>query len=323
MNHETEKHYKNTPAGRAVAQKYADILNLSRPTPSYKHPRMSLSNRAKIFSPFAALRGYDEEIRSEVLQLQLITKPELRDEDKEKLSDKLLQIRKGMEVTVSYFDPENGYKVTEYLEGSHCCDPENWEEVDQCMAFLRKFHQKDLAVEHTFDIFERIDFYQKLWNGQASCYRDYQETLEGVQRLRPYIDSQPKRWTLCHIDAVPDNFLIREMPEGTDIHLIDWEYSGMQDADVDIAMFAIYALYEKEQVDRLIDGYYPEGISREHRLKIYCYVAACGLLWSNWCEFKRQQGVEFGEYSLRQYRYAKEFARYVEKEIPLWPSGQE
>ena len=223
----------------------------------------------------------------------------------------------GISDAIHYFDPENGYKVTEYLEGSHCCDPENWEEVDQCMAFLRKFHQKDLAVEHTFDIFERIDFYQKLWNGQASCYRDYQETLEGVQRLRPYIDSQPKRWTLCHIDAVPDNFLIREMPEGTDIHLIDWEYSGMQDADVDIAMFAIYALYEKEQVDRLIDGYYPEGISREHRLKIYCYVAACGLLWSNWCEFKRQQGVEFGEYSLRQYRYAKEFARYVEKDTSM------
>ncbi len=111
MNHETEKHYKNTPAGRAVAQKYADILNLSRPTPSYKHPRMSLSNRAKIFSPFAALRGYDEEIRSEVLQLQLITKPELRDEDKEKLSDKLLQIRKGMEVTVSYFETDDTTSV--------------------------------------------------------------------------------------------------------------------------------------------------------------------------------------------------------------------
>ena len=95
--------YKTTPAGRATAQKYSDILDKQRPTPSYKHPKMSLSNRAKIFSPFAALRGYDEEIKSEALQLQLITKPELSDEDKEKLSDKLLQIRKGMTITVSYF----------------------------------------------------------------------------------------------------------------------------------------------------------------------------------------------------------------------------
>jgi hypothetical protein len=35
----------------------------------------------------------------------------------------------------------------------------------------------------------------------------------------------------------------------------------------------------------------------------------CGLLWSNWCEYKRKLGVEFGEYSLRQYRYAKDFYR--------------
>ena len=95
--------YRATPAGRAAAQKYSDILDKQRPEPSYKHPRMSLSNRAKIFSPFAALRGYDEEIKSEALQLQLITKPELSDEDKAMISEKLLQIRKGIEVTVSYF----------------------------------------------------------------------------------------------------------------------------------------------------------------------------------------------------------------------------
>lgn len=57
--------FKNTKEGRTVAQKYADILHLSRPEPPVKHPRMALSNRAKIFSPFAALRGFDDEISSE------------------------------------------------------------------------------------------------------------------------------------------------------------------------------------------------------------------------------------------------------------------
>ena len=56
---------KNTKEGRLVALKYADILHLSRPEPPVKHPRMALSNRAKIFSPFAALRGFDDEISSE------------------------------------------------------------------------------------------------------------------------------------------------------------------------------------------------------------------------------------------------------------------
>lgn len=68
-----DDNYKNTPTGRNTAQKYSDIIQLSRPEPSYKHPRMSLQNRAKIFSPFAALRGYDEEIALENLDHQKVS----------------------------------------------------------------------------------------------------------------------------------------------------------------------------------------------------------------------------------------------------------
>ena len=50
-------------------------------------------------------------------------------------------------------------------------------------------------------------------------------------------------------------------------------------------------------------------------------MAVCGLLWSNWCEYEWRRGVEFGEYSLRQYRYAKDFARLAGERIggrPGW-----
>lgn len=45
-----------------MSGKYDDIINLPHPT-SKKHPRMSRQNRAAQFSPFAALTGYDAEIR--------------------------------------------------------------------------------------------------------------------------------------------------------------------------------------------------------------------------------------------------------------------
>lgn len=89
----------------------------------------------------------------------------------------------------------------------------------------------------------------------------------------------------------------------------------MQDPHIDIAMFSIYALYNKEQIDNLIDIYFEGKCDRKMRIKIYCYVAVCGLLWSNWCEYKRSLGVEFGEYSLRQYRYAKDYYRIVQEEL--------
>ena len=120
---------------------------------------------------------------------------------------------------------------------------------------------------------------------------------------------------MTHIDAVPDNFLFVEKDGKEEIRLIDWEYAGMQDPHVDVAMFCIYSLYNKRQVDRLIAAYFTEGCSDKTRIKIYCYIAACGLLWSNWCEYKRNLGVEFGEYSLRQYRYAKDYYRIVQEEL--------
>ena len=130
--------------------------------------------------------------------------------------------------------------------------------------------------------------------------------------MKAYIDAQQKDYCLTHIDAVPDNFLFTK-EEG--VRLIDWEYAGMQDPHVDIAMFCIYALYDRKQVDQLIDIYFEGKCDGAARIKIYCYIAACGLLWSNWCEYKRKLGVEFGEYSLRQYRYAKDYYKIVMEEL--------
>ena len=216
---------------------------------------------------------------------------------------------------IAYINPENGYKITEFLEGARVCDPENPDDVAKCMKRLRRFHEMKLQVEHTFDIFGQIEFYETLWNGTPSDYRDYQKTKAHVLELRPYIEQWSGEKVLTHIDAVPDNFLFTQKNGEEEIRLIDWEYAGMQDPHVDIAMFAIYAMYGREQVDALIDVYFPEGCKREIRIKIYCYIAACGLLWSNWCEYKESLGVEFGEYSLRQYRYAKEYYKIVQEEL--------
>ena len=216
-----------------------------------------------------------------------------------------------------YINPENGYKITKFLDGVRTCDPDNVKDLERCMVKLRNFHQMKLTVPHTFDIFGQIEFYETLWEGSPSIYRDYLKTKENVLSLRPFVENIEKDWCLTHIDAVPDNFLFFT-PEGEveeKLQLTDWEYSGMQDPHVDIAMFCIYSMYTKRQCDRLIDIYFEHTCDRLTRAKIYAYIAMCGLLWSNWCEFKRTLGVEFGEYSLRQYRFAKDYYKYANELI--------
>lgn len=214
-----------------------------------------------------------------------------------------------------YINPKNGYKITRYLENIRVCNPKSISDLKKCMGKLHDFHQMKLKVGHTFDIFGQIEFYETLWKNNQSVYHDYQKTKDNVLSLKSFIDGLDKDWCLTHIDAVPDNFLFYKPMGETEeqLQLTDWEYSGMQDPHVDIAMFAIYSLYNKQQCDRLIDIYFDGQCDKMTRAKIYAYIAVCGLLWSNWCEYKKKLGVEFGEYFLRQYHYAKDFYRYAKK----------
>lgn len=209
--------------------------------------------------------------------------------------------------TILYLNPDSGYKISEFLENTRNSDANNIQDVKKSMSVLRKFHGKNYQVNHTFDLWKQIDFYENLRKA-ASAYRDYEEIKDWVLKLKPFIKDNVTKWSLCHIDANYDNFLI---DQNNNVFLIDWEYAGMQDPDLDIAMYAIYAGYTKDKIDQLINIYYENKVSENIRYKIYAYVAVGGLLWSNWCEYKQSLGLDFGEYSLAQYRYAKEYSKLV------------
>ena len=83
---------------------YDDIINLPRPESSYPH--MTQADRAKIFSPFAALRGYGQAIKS--METPRIDKPDRFDEEKEAINRKLRLLKKGQSATITFFEFDPG-----------------------------------------------------------------------------------------------------------------------------------------------------------------------------------------------------------------------
>ena len=81
---------------QTVETKYRDAFLRERPVHtgrdefSVRHPRMSLSRRAKIFSPFSALKGFEEAIDSK-LEIY-VSRRELGEEDQERLNRCLLEL---------------------------------------------------------------------------------------------------------------------------------------------------------------------------------------------------------------------------------------
>ena len=86
---------------------YSDIINLSRPVS--KRPRMTLEQRSAQFAPFAALTGYEGQVK-ETARLTN-KKIEINEELKEILNKKIQLIQKKIkeqpQIEITYFIPDS------------------------------------------------------------------------------------------------------------------------------------------------------------------------------------------------------------------------
>lgn len=82
---------------------YQGILHRQRPFS--KRPKMSVENRAKLFTPFSALRGFDIEILTQEQDRLLVPQVTLASDQEEEIYRILNKLRRGDWVTVSYFVP--------------------------------------------------------------------------------------------------------------------------------------------------------------------------------------------------------------------------
>lgn len=214
---------------------------------------------------------------------------------------------------VLYFDENSGLKIARYIKNCHNCNPRNMNDIKVSMKAIRNLHNLKLHVDFEFDLKERINFYESLM--KKSKYDDYANVKDDIFMLLSEIDKLIVEKVLCHIDPNQDNILIDNSSNEVKA-LVDWEYAAMQDPLVDIAMFGIYAGYDKNEIDNLLECYFDKdySISNNIKLKYYVYIAAAGLLWSNWCEYKNQLGQFFGgTYEQSQYNYAKQYSKLAKE----------
>ena len=83
------------------ATAYGDMIHLSRPIS--RHPKMSVENRAKLFTPFSALRGFDIEILTKEQDRLLVSRVTLGTDQQELIRRRLNDLRSGQRVTVTHF----------------------------------------------------------------------------------------------------------------------------------------------------------------------------------------------------------------------------
>ena len=217
---------------------------------------------------------------------------------------------------VDAFTEDNGYKISEYYDDSRNADFNNDTDLKYCMLKLRSLHNSGIRVEHDFDIRSMILFYEKLC-GEVS-FHDYEDIKPRRDELLRWVDEHHMPKVLAHIDPVQDNFLLLKGADISEderdlklIKLIDWEYSGMCDPLMDLGMCAIYSYMDERRTEQLMQYYFGREPKPQERQLVYAYMALGGLLWSLWGLYKETLGVQFSDYTIKMYRYFKDYSDKV------------
>ena len=243
-----------------------------------------------------------------------------------KEEEEIYRVVKDLHITeeLLYFNPENGYKISRYYKEARNADFGKQEERRASMKILLKLHEGKKKVDHCFSLRERLQYYEDicLEGGGEIPYQDYEKMKSDREKMLLFTEKNASPLCLCHIDAVQDNFIFTK--EG--VKMIDWEYAGMADPLLDIAMGAIYSYMDFQEAKGLLEDYLfiaeeekvAEPLLLHGRTKkeleklLIAYMGLSGLLWSLWCAYKMRKGQEFGEYSLKMLRYFKEAKKALE-----------
>ena len=139
-----------------MSGKYDDIIDLPHPT-SAKHPRMSISDRAAIFSPFAALTGHAAAIQETARLTD--QKMELHEDTKAELDRRqailLERIVEQPEVTITWFCPDE-----KKSGGAYVVTVGRLKRVDDTAGTLRLADGMTIALDEIVDL--QSDLFQGL-----------------------------------------------------------------------------------------------------------------------------------------------------------------
>ena len=136
----------------------------------------------------------------------------------------------GINAEVLHFDAEDGTMLSRFIDGV----PMNgggFERDPMAAAraalLLRRVHRLGPVFKSRFDVFSMIRGYLDiLYKLRMPPPQDYYEVEREAEAVRRVLQASPVGLAPCHNDPWPGNFVMDS--EGI-LHLIDWEFSGMND----------------------------------------------------------------------------------------------
>lgn len=168
-----------------------------------------------------------------------------------------LACRLGIDSKLLYFD-EEGCKVMEFIHNPQPMNEEVLKKKENLHQVAQIFYRLHTCGEDTgvdFDVFKMAMLYERIVHeNSVNIFDDYTIIKNTVMNIKDSIDRVNKVDKVpCHNDSLVGNWVL----DGTGkLFLIDWEYSGMNEAMWDLSCFSIEADCSEKEDDELLKAYY-------------------------------------------------------------------
>lgn len=212
----------------------------------------------------------------------------------------------GIDAELLYFGSD-GTKVMHYISDAETMTAERLrtdEVIRMVTQVFQKLHGCGIDTGVPFEIFEMADTYEKFIRGhKVTMYDDYEDIKNVVLRIKKQIDAQGTILKVpCHNDSLCENWIYGEGK----MHLIDWEYAGMNDPMWDLADVSIEAEYTKREDEALLQYYLGTKPSVEIRQRFVANKIYLDYLWTLWGKSRVPfDGDEMEEYAQTRYERLK------------------
>ncbi|MBR4657505.1 MAG: phosphotransferase family protein [Oscillospiraceae bacterium] len=194
-----------------------------------------------------------------------------------------LACRLGIDAPLLYFG-DDGRKVMRFIHDPRPMSEEvmrRKENLLQAAAIFHKLHNCGEDTGVRFEVFEMAALYEKIIrDGGVAFYDDYEAVKNTVMRIKAEVDKDGEAPRVpCHNDSLVGNWVLDG--DGK-LYLIDWEYSGMNEAMWDLSCLSIEAVYTPEDDLELLNAYYGREAGVEERKRFVAAKLYVDYLWTLW-----------------------------------------
>ncbi len=201
--------------------------------------------------------------------------------DEQKSTELACQLQ--IDAPLLYFD-RDGRKVMRFIP-----DPQPMSEevlrqpeiISQAARIFRKLHTCGVDTGVRFEVFEMAELYEKIiHDGGVVLYEDYDAVKQTVMDIKAAVDKHSQAQKVpCHNDSLVGNWVL---DKDNRLYLIDWEYSGMNEAMWDLSCLSIEADYDGDNDEALLTAYFGRPATLDEKKYFIAAKLYVDFLWTLW-----------------------------------------